>query len=199
MPKQVDHPGRRTVVIEALWRVVRRAGIHAVSVRSVAAEAGMSPSAMRHYFSSQDDLLTFALEAVVERVTARLRAATEPLEGARGARFLLEQFLPLDDDRQAETEVYLAFIGRAQVEPRLRAIRDRTDADTRRAMLIALRLLDEGGALGTGRDPGQEADRLYALVDGLAMHGALMPDRYPPDRLRAVLATHLRDLRTPAG
>lgn len=32
------------------------------------------------------------------------------------------------------------------------------------------------------------------MIDGLALPGALWPDRYPPAHLRAVLPTHLEEL-----
>ena len=44
MPKIVDHDARRSLIIYALWRVVARDGASAVSVRSVASEAGVSRS-----------------------------------------------------------------------------------------------------------------------------------------------------------
>ena len=50
MPRVVDHAVRRQELAEALWRVVRRDGVHEVSVRTVADEAGTSPGALRHYF-----------------------------------------------------------------------------------------------------------------------------------------------------
>lgn len=52
---------------EALWRVVRRDGVAAATVRSIAAEAGWSPGALRHYFSTQAELLAFAMEHVIAR------------------------------------------------------------------------------------------------------------------------------------
>jgi AcrR family transcriptional regulator len=71
VPRLVDHAARRQEIAEALWRVVRRDGVHEVSVRTVADEAGTSPGALRHYFASQDELLGFALRAVVDRAAAR--------------------------------------------------------------------------------------------------------------------------------
>lgn len=195
----MNRDARRAAVAEALWRVVRRAGIHAVSVRSVAAEAGTSPSSMRHYFASQDELLGFGLTAVVARVEARLLPLLPRLTGRAGAGTILEQFLPLDEDRRAETEVYLAFIGRAHADPALRRIRDDADIRAREGIRWAVELLAADGALGAGRDPARETDRLYALLDGLAMHGALMPDRCPPRHQRRVLRAHLEELARPAG
>lgn len=194
MPRLVDHDERRAAIAAALWQVVSRSGIHAVSVRSVAAAAGMSPSALRHYFATQDELLGFALTAVVHRVEARLLPRWDELTGDRGARTIIEQFLPLDEDRRIETEVYLAFIGRAHGDPALRAIRDSADARTHRALRHALDLLAAAGSLDPGRPIAAETDRLHALVDGLAMQGALLPERCPPTYQLRVLRAHLRDL-----
>lgn len=199
MPRIVDHDARRADLVRALWEVVRRAGIHAVSVRSVASAAGTSPSALRHYFTTQDELLAFGLTTVVERVTARIRPLLQRLEGQAGAVVVLEQFLPLDEERRIETAVYLAFIGRSPGNLALQRIRDETDALSLRAVRLAVQLLADAGAVGAGRDLDAEAERLYALLDGLAMHGSLMPDRYPADRLRATLDRHLADVRRAAG
>nr|WP_285783096.1 TetR family transcriptional regulator C-terminal domain-containing protein [Microbispora sp. NBRC 16548] len=63
---------RREEIAEALWRVVRRDGVGAATVRSIAAEAGWSPGALRHYFSTRAELLAFAMEHVITRVRARI-------------------------------------------------------------------------------------------------------------------------------
>lgn len=195
MPRLVDHVARRASLTEALWRVVRRSGIHAVSVRSVAAEAGTSPSALRHYFASQDELLAFGLTAVVQRVEGRLLPLLPQLAGPEGARRIFEQFLPLDEDRRVETEVYLAFIGRAQADPALRKIRDAADARAREGLRHAVGLLADAGAVAPGRDLDEETSRIYVFLDGLAMHGALMPEHYPPEHQQRLLESHLRELR----
>ncbi|MDQ1250665.1 MAG: hypothetical protein QG597_5044, partial [Actinomycetota bacterium] len=51
MPKIVDHEARRREIVEAMWRIVQREGFAAVSVRSVAAEAGLSKASISHYFA----------------------------------------------------------------------------------------------------------------------------------------------------
>lgn len=193
MPREVDHAVRRRDLAEALWRVVRLDGIQAVSVRTVAAEAGTSPSALRHYFATQDELLGFALEAMIARVRARLEPVLPTLRGRAGAERLLAELLPLDAGRRDEVAVYLAFQVRSHADPRLAAIRDDAEALSRDAVRHAVTLLAEDG-LGPGRDPERETDRLYPMIDGLALHGALWPDRYPPAHLRAVLRTHLEEL-----
>lgn len=197
MPRQVDHAARRRELAEALWTVVRREGIHQVSVRSVAAAAGTSPSALRHYFATQDELLGFAMREMVERVRARLLPELPTLHGRDGALRILEELLPLDPERRDEVDVYLAFLNRSHADPALRAIRDDAEAQSRAAVRRAVTLLAEAGELGAGRAVEAEADRLYPLVDGLALHGSLWPERYPPAHLRSVLRAHLDQL-TPA-
>lgn len=198
MPRQVDHAVRRQDIAAALWRVVRRDGIQHVSVRTVAAEAGTSPSALRHYFASQDELLGFALQAMMRRVQDRIEPALPALRGRDGACRILAELLPLDPERRDEMEVYFAFLGRAHTDPRLTAIRDEAEAASRTAVRYAVDLLADAGRLGAGRDPGAETDRLYPLVDGLAVHGTLWPAAYPAEHLRKVLYAHLDEIAAPA-
>nr|WP_231134872.1 TetR family transcriptional regulator C-terminal domain-containing protein [Motilibacter deserti] len=179
-----------------MWRVVRRDGITATSVRGVAAEAGTSPSALRHYFTTQDELLGFALRTLIERVASRLAPELPGLEGRDGALRILGEVLPMDEERRAEVEVYLAFVARSTTDPALRAVRDDVDEATRAAVAYALQLLERAGELGAGRSAAAEADRTYPLVDGLAVHGTLWPERYPPAHLRRVLEHHLDELST---
>ena len=64
MPRKVDHAERRRELLEALWRVVERAGLAAVSYRDVAAEAGVSVRLVQYYFPTKAELLADALELV---------------------------------------------------------------------------------------------------------------------------------------
>ncbi|MET8998598.1 TetR family transcriptional regulator [Amycolatopsis sp. NPDC004169] len=65
---------RRETLLAATLRVVGRSGVAAVSQRTVAAEAGVPPSAVLYYFASVDDLLVTALREVNERYCAELAA-----------------------------------------------------------------------------------------------------------------------------
>ena len=51
------------------------------------------------------------------------------------------------------------------------------------------------GAARAELDVGLEGERLYAVLDGLAVHTVTRPSALPPDRARAVLAAHLAALR----
>jgi AcrR family transcriptional regulator len=187
VPKIVDHDARRAELAVAVWAVVRRDGIEHASVRAVAAEAGCSPGSLRHYFPTQSELLAAALQVVVERIEARLAALGRDPDPRRAARQVLHELLPLDAERRAENEVWLAFTARALVDPPLRRMHAEMDG----ALRSACTGIAEALAVA---DPDLEGERLHALVDGLCVHAALAGDRLPADRIRAVLDRHLASL-----
>ena len=183
MPKQVNHDERRAALAGALWRVVTRDGIEAASLRRVAAEAGWSTGSLRHYFGTQSELLAFAMELVVQRVSdrvAQLDGAGDPR--AIAAR-LLHEVLPLDAERRAEMQVWLAFTTRSLVDPELRELRASAHAGLRGLCRTAAELLGAGSE--------SEAERLHALVDGLALHAVLDPATTTPQRQQELLAGYL--------
>jgi AcrR family transcriptional regulator len=186
VPRIVDHALRRQELAEALWRVVRRDGVHEVSVRTVADEAGTSPGALRHYFATQDELLGFALRAVVDRAATRFERLSATLTGASLGVRMLEELLPLDAERTEEVQVYLALVARSAADPALRRVRDEAEALVAAAVDEAVRLV-----LGDGPERPAAGPSTYHLVDGLALHGATWPERYPPAHLREVLHAHL--------
>ncbi|GIH66676.1 TetR/AcrR family transcriptional regulator [Microbispora siamensis] len=196
MPKIVDHQVRREEIAEALWRVVRRDGVGAATVRSIAAEAGWSPSALRHYFSTQTELLAFAMEHVITRVRARIETTVFQGPVRVAIRALLEQLLPMDAERRAEAEVWLQLTARAQGDPAAADWLRQANDGTGEVATIAVRALADEGELAAHRDAEFEAARLHALIDGLSVQLLTRPESMPPDRMSAVLAAHLEDLAT---
>ncbi|MEU8221639.1 TetR family transcriptional regulator C-terminal domain-containing protein [Kribbella sp. NPDC048915] len=194
MPKIVDHATRREEIAEALWRVVRRDGIRAASVRTVAAEAGWSAGAVRYYFPDQEGLLSFAMDLVSRRVTDRIAAieATGSLP-AIVLRYL-DEVLPLDAERRAEFDIWLAFLAQAQAESGAGALHDHVDSvhgQLRDLCASLVKGLADAGLLKPGLDQAREVELLHAVLDGLALHAAIQPERTTPDRVRELMRRHL--------
>lgn len=191
MPRVVDHDQRRRAIAEALFAVVRRDGIAAVSVRSVAAEAELSVGSMRHSVASQAELVAFAMRVLAERVQERITArAGDP--GLDGVTAVCCEVLPLDDERMAEAEVWVELMARARTDPTLRPV-----ADEAHAGLRALAGSVVAHLLGPGAPPDRvalEAERLHALLDGLTLHGVHHPGAVGPDRVRALVRAHVGSL-----
>lgn len=195
MPKIVDIEARREELAEALWRVVRSDGLEQASVRNVAQEAGMSIGALRHYFVTKEELLAFAMRLVIERARNRIEALDlSSCDPRRAVEVVLCEVLPLGPERRVETEVWLAFTGKALVDPALRALRDESYDLLQGLCRRLVRMLIDSGLASTGSDVDLEAERLYALIDGLAMHAVVRPERAADDLLTAVLKRHLDDL-----
>lgn len=85
MPKLVDHEERRAHIIDALLRTAADTGLHAVTMRSVAIEAGVSVRLVQYYFDTKEQLLLAALtrlaarmgERIQERVQGRIQGRVE--------------------------------------------------------------------------------------------------------------------------
>jgi AcrR family transcriptional regulator len=191
MPKLVDHVQRRRELADAVWRVIRREGIDRASVRTVAAEAGWSPGALRHYFATQSALLAFAMRLVVERIEGRIAALDRAADARESVEQVLHELLPLDDERRAENEVWLAFTARALIDPELRAQHNEIHDALHQACASALKELAAAGRAQLGPHTALQVERLHALTDGLAVHTALRPDLMPPETIIAVLRLHL--------
>lgn len=189
MPKVVDPAVRRQEVAAAVWRVVRRDGLDRASVRNVATEAGLSMGSLRHYFGTQSELLSFTLHMIIGRVETRIAAIGPDGDARERAERILGEVLPMDEERAAENQVWLAFNARALVDPELRALCEEAYDSLRTGCRELVRDLAPGGDLEL------ETDRLHALVDGLAVHAAMRPEHATPTRLRAALARHLDTLR----
>jgi AcrR family transcriptional regulator len=200
VPRNVETSVRRRDVAEAVWRVVRGEGLEGASVRAVAAEAGLSMGSLRHFFPSQSELHVFAMRLVMDRIRARVEALPATSDPHRWAMAVLEQMLPMDADRRAESEVWLAFSARALVDPALGALRDEGWDLLRQVCHNLVHRFADAGEPAPHLEAEVEAARLHALVDGLLVHGVLRPARTDPAALRRVLARHLDELiQQPAG
>src|SRR5215211_8506550 len=198
MPKVVDHEQRRRELAHAVWRVIRRQGVEQASVRTVALEAGWSPGALRHYFATQSELLAFAMRLVVERIEGRIAALDRSTDPRKAVEQVLHELLPLDDERRAENEVWLAFTAQALIDPELRAQHNEVHDALHQACASSLETLAAAGRTSAGAPTALQVERLHALTDGLAVHTAVRPDRMPPEQIVAVLGLHLDALEDEA-
>lgn len=124
MPKVVDHEAKRQELVDALLRVVAREGIDAVSVRSVAAEAGCSIRPVQYYFADKAELLAAAHARVSERmgalVTDAVRALGDQPPPRAVVRTIVHSFLPTTDEARDAVVAYHCFFAAEMTDPALR-------------------------------------------------------------------------------
>ncbi|MEV6494702.1 TetR/AcrR family transcriptional regulator [Actinoplanes sp. NPDC051633] len=171
MPRQVDHDERRHQIAEAVWRLAARRGLEDVTLRQVAAEAGVSARLLQYYFGTREQLLLGALEVLNadserragERL-AHLGDDPDPRDVLRG---ILLELLPLDEERRRTHIVHAAYFVRFLTDESLgAALRDAPHALEE---LVAT-MIRHGQALGRvepALDAAGEAAFLVAGAHGL--------------------------------
>ncbi|MGK5444790.1 TetR/AcrR family transcriptional regulator [Micromonospora sp. URMC 105] len=192
MPKRVDHRERRTQIADALMRVAAEHGLEAVSLRHVAAEAGVSAGMVQHYFRTKDEMMAFALSVVREHNEARLTAALTALGATPSPRTLvrtmLGEVLPLDAPRRADGRVALAFLAYTAVRPAVAASLHQDTADLVGFIAGQIRAAQSAGS-APEVDPDRAAVGLLALMEGLGVY--LLGGHFPADTALAALDAQL--------
>lgn len=196
VPRSVDHDTRRSEIADAVLALVARSGTEAVSLRSVAAEAGISMGRVQHYFASKDALLLHALDRSHRQMEERIEARARAVGGGDRTVLatILDELLGEHPRTRDALRIHAAFATR-EVDERAREILTDGDDEIR---ALAVRVVADAGSA----DPDTDAHALLALTGGLsaevALHGA------PVDRARRTLTAMLDRLapataRGPAG
>lgn len=161
-----------------------REGVAGVSVRAVAAEAGVSGGTVQHHFPTRAQMLHFAMELLAERFTQRLVAMPRTGPIPDWTRAILLELLPLNEERRREFRVWLAFTTHAHTDPELSALKHHFAAQLRELYQRLLRARSTASSYN-GKTPDQELDPaedpdvaiLQAVIDGLSLQVADMaPD-----------------------
>lgn len=176
MPKTVDHQQRRREISAATWRVIESGGITAVTLRSVAAEAGISLGVLAHYFRSKEDIVLDAHRAAYDRALERVMRRTRGSRGLAALRTALLEALPLDAERLLEARVDIALIGLVPTDDVLRAARAESASTLRRLVLGCLAEARTRDELHDSVDDVLVADECAALIDGGSVLGLLEQD-----------------------
>lgn len=191
MPKIVDHDNRKKAIAEATWQVILEQGMKGATVRNIARKAGLSLGALRHYFSTQEELLIYAMDLVKERVTERVeKIALQNLPPKEMVLQMLLEIVPTNETTRAEMEVWLEFV----LYFRNKGNRESQNDGILEGIQKLLDSLDRAQFLKKEIDKDLETERLCALIDGLAIHAILNPERLTKERIISILAHHIDEI-----
>lgn len=182
---------RRDEIFNAVDRLIGTAGIPAVSMRAVAAEAGVSLRLVQYHGVDKDTLLAASLQRLSERSILRwrdMRAEHTSLRSVIESYFAAT--LPVDDETRAfhRISVSMELMAVTGTEPAASAYRNHlaaTGAEFTDACLTAIPELGEETA-------GSIVDTAMALGHGLG--SLLMAGRVTEDSARATVAAMVGDL-----
>lgn len=189
MPKIVDHEERRREVTLAAAAIVIASGRAALTARAVAAATGWSTTVVSHYFDDMADLFyetySYATARSRRRVDRVLTADASNIEG------LIEAVLPLDQERRDDWKIWFAFWSEALTNPKYADEQSQRAATTRERLRACLVLKKKNGGLRRNVNIDEAADRLSALIPGIASAATFDPKAWPATRQRAVLRSEL--------
>jgi AcrR family transcriptional regulator len=201
VPKKVDHDSRRREIADAVLCLAAAEGLESVSLRRVAAEAGVSMGAVQHYFRTKEEMLEFAGAHLAvrreERITARFTAAGVVPTVRELVRVSALEVLPTDDLSRADYLAGIAFFIRALREPRIAERIAEGGHQLYGFFATELAKAKRTGELAEDADPYREAVLLWSIVDGLSSSLAL--GECTADEAVATLEYHIDRLFLPVA
>lgn len=194
MPARIDPARRRQQVVEAAFRLVVAEGIEGLTLRRVADASHLNIGSVRHYFDGHQDLLAAAAQEAGDRMGRRLaRHPLEQLDGLDGEaavdalQALVEEVLPVDEDRRGEAIVVVELIMASRTRPVFQAMAARMASD------LSMVAHDALARLGVS-DPRMRTAQLTATIGGLTLDAVTPHGALTVDQVRATLRAQLRML-----
>ena len=180
---RAEPDARRASLIEATARVLARDGAGGTSVRTIAAEAGVSPGLVGHYFDGIDALIAATYAHVDARVSVALKAAAAaagPDPRARLLAHVTASFAPPIAD-PALLATWIAFWSLVKSSPGIARLHGDFYAAYRcelERLLAACSVAESERRLA--------AIAITALVDGLWLELCLAPETFTPSEASAI-------------
>ncbi len=198
MARAIRDPAARQRIIDVACRSIAERGLRGATMRTIAADAGVSTGFVTHYFADKRELADEVLAATNLRAGQRALAASISARGIDAIAATVDAVLPVDEERGVEWGVWVAFWTAAE-----------TDADSAGALDQASQVMAailagpfaqamEDGELPAGLDVTYETQRLLLMVAGLGLYARVNDPETIRTFARRVLDDHLAQLRARA-
>lgn len=179
-----DREGRRAELLDAAMKVIAEEGFAAASLRRVAQRAGCTTGAVSYYFANKEAMMAALIESRFDVFDKLLEFEADDLAGVRES---FERWFEVATTEDAVWMAGLQLLAYARHEPALAATYQRRYARYRQ---VFARILASGQEHGwVRRDIPAEilADQLSAMGDGWMMLYPIEPERFGPERVKALL------------
>ena len=190
MPKIVDRVERRATIAAAAAEAIADQGIEAVTMKGIAARAGVTTGAVTHYFNDKDEVILAALLFVDTAMRARVDVALERGQSLVDA---LVAALPNDPASRRDWRVWRVF----------------TDAASRSELLMSHYRAANTAWLNTAthvladqlerRPDERDAQLVVAVVDAIGDMASADPTSWPSERQRQLIHHCLERLKVVDG
>lgn len=179
---------------KAVWRVLAERGFSGLTMRAIAVELGASTGLVTHYYSNKMELVRMAVELAEEqaRVITRHPFENPGLDGLHAA---LLDVMPLTPEMAAMNRVWVSFWGEALSDKSLGDFEIKRYERWRGMLRPHVEAAVEAGELPAGTDIEDVVAMSAAFAHGVVVQALVDPERFPPDRQRALVDQFIQGLR----
>jgi AcrR family transcriptional regulator len=177
-------------IVDGAITVIARDGLDALSIRRVAAEAGVSIGTVQYHHPTRAELVLAALQRTAHRQQVRAMAAPREPAILETLVTRLALLLPHDDPSREEGIVWVALAAAAARDPLVGPHQRRLVKQTITAIEVLLDRAVRSGELPEGTDTSDLADRVHVVVEGYLLHTAAsagLTSRRTEQQVRATL------------
>jgi AcrR family transcriptional regulator len=187
------------MLLDAARAVIAERGLHATTVRDIAAAGEVAVGTVTYHFSGIEEVLAGVLESETETYSAPIwdRAARAGT-GLAGITALIDGLVASDVRTHEHWKLWLDFWALAAHYPQYSSWQSRVYRDLH---ALVAGLLDRGrsdGSLAVS-DVSAEAVEMIALLDGLVVQAYLPGSRLTPGQARSMLHGFVRARLIPAA
>ena len=195
MPKIVDHDAQRVKFAEAAMSLIAQHGLEGVTMRAVAAEAGLSYGSLFHYFSSKDELLMHAVRHSNALQTDRINKFTSQYSGMKALEHLLCDDAIITDSSRDDWMVWLTFLYQAALQASFADLHSELIDDWRTRIEGLLEDAQKAGEIRENLDISFEAMGVWAYSSGIGQLSLLHRELLPVKLQKQLISAYLDKLR----
>jgi AcrR family transcriptional regulator len=195
VPKIVDHDLQKEKFIGAAMRLIASKGLEGVTMRAVAAEAGLSYGSLFHYFDSKDDLLMHAVRYSTSAQTRRVNEYSSQHSGLKALEHLLCDDVIINESSRDSWMVWMTFLYKAAVHKPFAEMNTELIAGWLERIAALLTEAQASGEISSSIDVKKEAMATWAFSAGIGQIGLLQPDALPPELQKQLVLDYLDKLR----
>lgn len=191
MPKIINHEEKKKKIIQYAWKSIVAEGAKGSTIRKIAKMACMTPGQIRYYFPNHSDLLRAVMETVEIKVRERIQSIQDskdilPIDKVKE---MLLSVLPLDGDRLADMEVWMAF--KYDIHE---FGKNSSDDGLKDLCQFVIYILCDHQLLKDDIDTEVLTLRLHALIDGLALHKLIRPESITHNQMIQIIDDEIHQI-----
>lgn len=187
--RRASEQERRMSLINATQVCIVEGGIRQATVRKIAAEAGVTPGLIRHYFPAKDELLCATYRYTMAEMTRQSVEALQDFEGTAVERLhtFVRSALSAPGTSPRQHQLWASFTSLIPSVPALAVVHRESYLEFRaECSVLVAGVLKEQGRPCTALQVEPLAIAVNAVLDGLWLEGCLATELFDTGEITAI-------------